>query len=62
MTNEEEQNANAARVTEFLDAVSLGDDIEARYAAIQAEFRALLIDIETEKRVYLQTREGRHNG
>jgi len=44
------------RVTEFLDAVTLGDDIESTYASLQSEFRALLIEIETEKRVHQITK------
>jgi len=44
------------RVAKFLDAVTLGDDIESAYASLQSEFRALLIEIETEKRVHQITK------
>jgi len=49
---QDDRHIQAERVSQFLDAVTLGDDIESAYASLQSEFRALLIEIETEKRVY----------
>lgn len=60
--NQDELNEQAQRVTHFLEAVTLGDEIESRYAAIQSEFRALLIDIETERRVYKQLKGDKQDG